>query len=336
MNNNPSHTEEIDLLIIKHLSKECDKEETSVLRTWIMQSEENRRYFTQLQEIWSSISSQESGFDSEVAYQHFKSRIAALQPKSQSHKGWVSKPILRWAAAVILAFVLGVFSYFLINSYSISNKYYTISVPYGAKSKIELPDKSVVWLNAGSTLKYAQNFAQKRRNVTLSGEAYFEVTKNPDMPFTVQGKEVSVKVLGTKFNVKSYPEDEVVDVTLLQGAVRLNNNSAPDKTIMLKPNERATFNKRSNQLSVSKVEAINSKEWTHGKLIFEEELFGQIVCRLEREYNVRINIKNKELNTLRFYGDFRNAQSITEIFDIMTANSKFHYSIKESVINVFK
>jgi ferric-dicitrate binding protein FerR (iron transport regulator) len=327
------HPEEIDMLIINFLSKEISNEERTALQNWIMQSDDNRQYFIQMQDLWKSISHDEVSFDSEQAYKRFVKRIEASRRVSRSgHKG----RFLKWAAVFVLAFGLGSLSFYIANQRSLDNHFYAIDVPYGAKSRVELPDKSVVWLNAGSTMHYAQSFGKNNRDVSLDGEAYFEVSKNRHLPFTVHGKEVSVKVLGTKFNVKSYAEDSVVDVTLIEGSVDLKNNLVADSRVILKPNERATLNKRTEHLMVNNVEASNSREWTNGKLIFEEELFGQIVRRLEREYNVKIIVNDPSLNTLRFYGDFRNAQSIGEIFDIMTANNKFRYTIRKSVINVYK
>ena len=212
-----------------------------------------------------------------------------------------------------------------------------VKVSRGVVSHLHLPDGTQVWLNSGSRLTYGNTFNKENRNVTLEGEAYFEVTKNPKKPFVVHGKEVAVKVLGTKFDVKSYSEDAAVVVTLLEGSVHLsdvkNQSSTP---LLLKPNERATFMKENNKLSVNKVNAKNACEWIRGNLIFDDEELGQIVRCLEREYNITIKVQDREINQLRFYGKFRNTQPIEEILNIMTANQKFHYNQKENVITLSK
>lgn len=212
-----------------------------------------------------------------------------------------------------------------------------VKVSRGVVSHLHLPDGTQVWLNSGSRLTYGDTFNKENRNVTLEGEAYFEVTKNPEKPFIVHGKEMAVKVLGTKFDVKSYNEDAAVVVTLLEGSVHLsdvrNQSSTP---LLLKPDERATFIKENNKLIVNKVNAQNACEWIHGNLIFDDEELGQIVRCLEREYNITIKVHDREINQLHFYGKFRNTQPIEEILNIMTANQKFHYNQKENVITLSK
>lgn len=212
-----------------------------------------------------------------------------------------------------------------------------VKVSRGVVSYLHLPDGTQVWLNSGSRLTYNNSFDKENRHVKLDGEAYFEVTKNPRKPFIVQGKEMAVKVLGTKFNVKSYTEDATVVVTLLEGSVHLSDaNNQSSTSLLLKPNERATFIKENSKLSVNKVNAKNACEWIHGNLIFDDEELGQIVKCLEREYNITIKVRDKEINQLRFYGKFRNTQPIEEILNIMTANQKFRYSQKEDVITFLK
>jgi ferric-dicitrate binding protein FerR (iron transport regulator) len=209
-----------------------------------------------------------------------------------------------------------------------------VKVSRGVVSYLHLPDGTQVWLNSGSRLSYSNAFNKEGRNVTLEGEAYFEVTKNPKKPFVVHGKEVAVKVLGTKFDVKSYNEDASVVVTLLEGSVHLSDVTEHSSSLLLRPNERATFIKENSKLNVDKVNAKNACEWIHGNLIFDDEEFGQILKCLEREYNITIDVRDREIEQLHFYGKFRNTQPIEEILNIMTANQKFHYDKKENVITL--
>jgi len=208
-----------------------------------------------------------------------------------------------------------------------------VKVSRGVVSYLHLPDGTQVWLNSGSRLTYDNTFNKENRNVALEGEAYFEVTKNPKKPFIVHGKEMAVKVLGTKFDVKSYNEDASVVVTLLEGSVNLSDvNNPSSSSLLLKPNERATFTKENSKLTVNKVNAKNACEWIHGNLVFDDEEFGQIVRCLEREFNITIKVQDKEIDQLRFYGRFKNTQPLEEILNVMTANQKFHYNQKENVI----
>jgi len=210
-----------------------------------------------------------------------------------------------------------------------------VKVSRGVVSHMHLPDGTQVWLNAGSKLSYDNTFNKKDRKVLLEGEAYFEVTKNKTKPFIVNGKEMAVKVLGTKFDIKSYPEDASVAVTLMEGSVHLSDGDE-SRSRILKPNEQAVYSKSTEKLSVNKVNAKNACEWIHGNLIFDNEEFGQIMNCLSREYNITIVVKDKEIEHMRFYGKFRNTQNIEDILTIMTANQRFHYTRKDNTIIVSK
>jgi transmembrane sensor len=338
MDQNFHNNERIDDLIVNYLSHQSSPNEEEEFQAWLSQTDENRRYFVEMQDLWNTLATQDKdAFDSEAAYHRFKARVSFQhQPEGKIHKHFPSP--FYWAAAVIMAFVLGGLSFLAINNEIIQHntKQYAIYVPYGAKTRVVLPDNSVVWLNAGSTLRYGQNFGQKSRQVALVGEGYFEIAHNPAMPFTVNANQASVKVLGTKFDVKAYPEDKQLDVTLLRGSIQLTTIYQPNKSLKLIPNQLAIVDKTHQNVTVENVDACEAAAWTKGKIVFDEELFGQIVRRLERDYNVTIDVKDTNLNYLRFYGDFSNAQSIQEILNIMTSNNEFHYTMNENHISVYQ
>jgi Fe2+-dicitrate sensor, membrane component len=337
MNTPKTYNEQIELLIIDYLAGEISRGNMDILNQWIGESDENRNHFDLLRNIWTNASSGSSSeFDADEAYQRFKIRIDEYKKQNKVGRRFVINPFLRGVAATVALFLIGSLAYYFVVSGNKSAKSFAITVPYGSKTKVTLPDQSVVWVNAGSTLSYSDDFGHKTRRVELDGEAYFEVTKNKKIPFIVQGKDLSVRVHGTKFDVKSYREDPTVDVTLLEGSVSLTKaQDISDKSLLMKPGERATFSKSGKRITIADVDATNSNAWTRGALIFEEEKFGQIIKRLEREYNVEINVQNRGLLEREFYGDFRRAQSIIEILDIMTENNKFHYTMKENKITVF-
>ncbi len=338
MDQNFHNNERIEDLIVNYLSHQLSPNEKEELYAWLSQSDENRRYFIEMQDLWNTLATQDKdAFDSEAAYRRFKARISFQQQPDGKKRRHFPAPVY-WAAAVVLAFVLGGLSFLVINNEIIQHntKQYAIYVPYGAKTRVVLPDNSVVWLNAGSTLRYGQNFGQKSRQVALVGEGYFEIAHNPAMPFTVNANQASVKVLGTKFDVKAYPEDKQLDVTLLRGSIQLTTIYQPNKSLKLIPNQLAIVDKTQQNVTVEKVDACEAAAWTKGKIVFDEELFGQIVRRLERDYNVTIDVKDPKINNLRFYGDFRNAQSIQEILNIMTSNNEFHYTMNQNHISVYQ
>ncbi len=336
MNNDFNTKERIDELIVKFWGKEITPEEEDYLRAWISESKENRRHFIAMQYLWNNTGAKDKNdYDSDDAFKYFKDRIGKKMPGK--HPRIINiYTILRYAAIIIMAFALGRLSFFLVNNHNLNNsKQFAIKVPDGSKTKIVLPDKSIIWLNSGSTLSYSKNFGQKNRKVKLSGEGYFEVTHNAEKPFSVETKQATIKDLGTKFDVNAYSEDKHLVVTLLSGSILLKTIYAPGKPLLLKPNQSAVIDKDLANVSVKKVIASEATAWTKGEIIFDEVPFENIVRRLEREYNVRIVVKNPKLNSLHFFGTFKQSQTIQDVLKTMTDNNEFHYKMKDNLITIY-
>lgn len=157
-----------------------------------------------------------------------------------------------------------------------------------------LPDGTKVWLNSKSKLKYPPVFGDIRA-VELEGEAFFDVVEDPQRPFTVDAGELTIRVLGTAFNVKSYPGDPFIATTLVRGKVIVEHDATPDKVkenLELKPNEQAIFSHASEALTRSQVEAAKYTSWTDGKLVFEDAPVYDVLNSLERWYGVIIHVED--------------------------------------------
>lgn len=332
-------------LILKFIKGNYSKEEFQQVKAIFQEKESENSLETHLQLHWDDCD--ESSLGDEAEFDRIMNRVLSVVDSETRQPLKIKQPFnakrffigfSRVAAVLLIPLLVSLFFVFRHaqpNSALFADN--VVKVSRGVVSYLHLPDGTQVWLNSGSRLTYSNTFNKESRNVTLEGEAYFEVTKNPKKPFIVQGKEVAVKVLGTKFDVKSYTEDAAVVVTLLEGSVHLSDvKNLSSSPLLLKPDERATFMKENNKLIVSKVNAKNACEWIHGNLIFDDEELGQIVKCLEREYNITIKVQDREINQLRFYGKFRNTQPIEEILNIMTANQKFHYNQKENMITFSK
>ena len=171
----------------------------------------------------------------------------------------------------------------------------------------------------------------------MQGEGYFEISKNPELPLVVVSGEAKVKVLGTKFNVQNYQEDDEIRVALLEGSVDFRD-SRFDKSILLKPNQLITCNKRSGVLTVKDINAEYMNAWIDNNVFFNEEKLGNIAKILERAFDVTIHFDNDDLKHLIFYGDITiGADNIVQIMDIMSATNKFnyHYDMDKSEIRIF-
>ena len=333
-----NYKEHIDELIIKFLAKEISQEEKMELSHWISSSDSNLTYFRQLQEVWiSTISLKDDGkYNTDVAFQSFKKRIS-LNTSSKGQNNIKLVRYFQYAAAVILLFFISYLSYRGGES-NIKNDFadIIIEVPLGSRTKINLPDGTDVWLNAGSKIVYSQGFGVSDRQVHLSGEGYFKVQRNEKIPFIVKTKDIKLKVLGTKFNFRDNLDDQEAIVSLEEGKVKLSNLIAQDKSIYLLPNQRMVLDKKSGKMKIETVEVSNAREWTEGYLFFDEELLSDIAQELSRSYNVEITIKNETLKNTRFYGNFiRREQSLKEILDILSATNKIHYIIEDKHITLY-
>lgn len=330
----------IDELIANYLTEGLDKNALDELKTWIAASAENQQYFIRQREIWFSAVSREAAsvYDKDKAFENFRNRVESQKEiQSTSRRGFSLSALWRYAAVVAIIIAVGCISYWQ-GEVNVKDTFADISVeaPLGSKTKLYLPDGTLVWLNAGSRMTYSQGFGVDNRKVELEGEGYFEVKRNEKIPFFVKTKDLQLQVLGTKFNFRDYPEDHEVVVSLLEGKVGLNNLLREEKEAVLSPDERAVLNKANGFLTVESVTAFNASQWTDGYLFFDEELLSDIAKELERSYNVKIHIANDSLKTFRFYGNFvRREQNIQEVLEALASTEKMQYKIEERNITIY-
>jgi ferric-dicitrate binding protein FerR (iron transport regulator) len=234
-----------------------------------------------------------------------------------------------------------------------------ISTRYGSKTSLVLPDGSKVWLNAGSKLSYDKNYGNSLREVTLAGEAFFDVVKNPSRPFIIHTSKMEVRVLGTAFNVKCYPDEKKTETSLIRGSVEITLKNRPEK-IVLKPNEKIVINddepgdEQPVQTTAAKSgggpvkaaepiftlehvtrEPVNNEiietSWIDNRLIFNNETFEEIAVKMERWYAVHISVENEKLKKKRFTGTFEN-ETISQALSAMQLTLPFGYSISKDQI----
>ena len=175
--------------------------------------------------------------------------------------------------------------------------YHSLKVPYGKRFNIVFSDGSKAYLNSGSIIRYPVKFIEdKKREVFLEGEAFFDVAENKNELFIVNSNGINVEVYGTKFNVRNYSEDFNSDIVLVEGSVGINNPEVSELTI-LKPGFKGSVNKENFRVTTSKVNTKIYTSWIDGEVIFRNETFSQILKKLERLYNVTIiNNKNESLD----------------------------------------
>jgi ferric-dicitrate binding protein FerR (iron transport regulator) len=361
--------ERINLLLSKYLNNSCTKAELNEFIDWIKSPENEEELKNLIAKDWSTIQLHERY--GEVSNRSFENLLKKIDTEKTTIRSLeskkLSKVLLRIAVSIILPVAIGLGSYYAINSIENSSNIASnkITAPKGSKTQVLLADGTSIWLNSGSTLEYPQTFKKKIREVKLTGEGYFDVAKNPDKPFVVKTSDLNIKVLGTIFNVKSYPEEGTIETTLLEGSVaisKLEDNLRTKNVVLLKPNERATFIKKEGKIIQSEVisripgdikpkvaskprkeqmflSKINDSErytsWKDERLTFRNENFEQLCIMLERWYNVKINIHSEELKTYHYTGTLQN-ENIVDAIETFKLTVPFRYEINQDIIEIWQ
>lgn len=232
-----------------------------------------------------------------------------------------------------------------------------ISTRKGSKTKLVLPDGTQVWLNASSKLDYIKDFGNKIREVTLSGEAYFDVIKNAEKPFVIHTTKMDIKVFGTAFNVKCYPGEKTTETSLVRGSIEVTMKDRQEK-IMLKPNEKLIINSEeikqdkkivtvsqtvtqkpiillSHLTLLQKDNTIIETAWVQNRLIFVSETFEDVALKMERWYSVHIEFANESVKTERLTGNFEK-ETIVEALNALQFTTRFSYTIKNNIVTIYK
>lgn len=198
-----------------------------------------------------------------------------------------------------------------------------ITSPPGTRSQIVLPDGSKVWLNAESTIRFPIPFSGKTRNVSLIGQAFFSVQKNPEVPFIVKADNVQVKVLGTRFDVNAYPDMEKIGVVLARGKISLtteNQDHTSSKSVILHPGERAVVGRQSGEVQLSDENIDKYIAWHNGRLVFDETPMKEVARQLELWYGVKVIIKDPEILNYHFSTTFEN-ESLYQVLELLKLSS---------------
>ena len=265
------------------------------------------------------------------AFVHYKRKSAYRQQV---------RTCCRYAAAILLLIVSSsVLTYWLMrsdDSPALPVTYNTLYTPAGQRAQLVLQDGTEVWLNAKSKLVYPSRFEGKSRNVTVEGEAFFKVAKDSVKPFIVSAGEVEMKVLGTQFNVYSYPETGYVETSLLEGAVKVFFTGKEREGVVLRPNQQVTVSGEE-----MKVEPIARKEhflWREGIYAFENEPLIHILKKLELYYDVRIIVEDSSLFKDTYTGKFRQRDSLDDIFRVLQRirNFKVERDTEHNIVTLRK
>ena len=330
------HKEEIDNLISMYLIGDIDVRSLKVLADWSRESAENGLYVRNRMELWlsSGVAGGMNSFDKEKAFERFKNRIEKATTGEEQKRRFTQSRSFRIfyrVAAVIVMALLPLAGYWGgMETVKRGFSDIVVEAPMGARTKLYLPDGTLVWLNAGSKITYSQGFDVNNRDLALEGEGYFEVKRNEEIPFEISTKELGLTVLGTKFNFRNYADDEEAVVKLLEGEVRLKNKVVASSDVYMSPNEKVTLSKESGRMVKTKINASNSNLWTKDELYFDELLLEDIAKQLSRSFDVKIEVADS-LKKQRFYGSFRIVgNSIGKILETISSTNRMKYKYEDN------
>lgn len=242
-----------------------------------------------------------------------------------------------WTVFISIAATLTlIFCYYLTFKPGSRPALFTVTSPLGTIKRVTLPDSSKVWLNGGTTLKYAKNFSRKNREVTLiNGQAFFEVVHNSAKPFVVHTTSNDVTVYGTSFDVKSFKEDSQSSVRVKTGKVGVLESHTQKPALMLVAGEGAAYNSTTHLLEKSNLNSDEVGDWRENKLSFTSEPFMDVIHAISRKYNVRIDVQKTSLFTERITLRLDN-QPLEQVMQALSFANYFKYTIHENLVVVNK
>lgn len=347
--------EEIKLLLVKYITREADEQETERLKEWVKAHPENEQYFAQLYETWQNMLYLKPEIvDEEKAYQKFLSAL----PQETKYRH-----LYKWSKVAAVVALFGVLSVLLVRHYAQNvQSIRLVSVKQGGIKKIVLTDGTLVWLNAGSKLNYNTDFGKKNRTVYLEGEAFFEIAPGKKtIPFIVNTKNYTVRDIGTKFNLKSYPNDSFFETTVIKGEVsvegNIDNNTREMSRIYVKPRqvlriyypqqkEKYAYKpddqqdlKDLNEIQVLQIDSAKMDKydgWKEDLLVFDGNTLDEIAKVLERRYNVKIVMNDTGLQNIRYSGSFKNIATIDKVLSLIKGNTDIDYVITGNTVSITK
>lgn len=322
--NNNMEATRYEALIAAYLSGNITAVEKAHLMQWVAESEPNRKFFEQMVDLWGAAADDNSEpwpTSTEVAWHRLEEKLFpaadVLQPSHAKIRplNYRSVWLRRLAIAASLALVL--VAGWQWQQQAQASQWTTVTTAANERKPIRLPDGTQVWLNAASSLRYQTDF--EVRTLELTGEAFFDVATDSLRPFQVLSGDALVTVLGTSFNLRAYPDEPEVEVSVQEGKVALAQRATPARQIELSAGKAGRYDKPSQQLNVDDEVADNTLAWKDRRLDFENAPMTEIAEAIQRYYKVQVVLENPQLGACRFTGEYEDV-SLDDLLAILSAS----------------
>ncbi len=329
-----------ELLIKRFFNGQCTEKEAEAVLNWLLDPGNQHLAKRIMKRQWETLSG-DGDVDIESLLERTQSRLKLgkfREAGSREKQRWYRSIPLRIAAtflliAMSLAALMITTEENQEEALASNSAKVEVSTSTGQIILKVLPDGTKVWLNAQSKLIYPETFGATRE-VRLQGEGFFDVADNKDRPFIVHADDIQIRVLGTAFNIKSYPGDPSIATTLVRGKVLIEQNKNDRQTrIELEPNQQAVFSHALKDISLHRVDANKYSSWTNGSLIFEDDRVYDVFKTLERWYGVSITIEDDSNLSCRLTARI-DKESLTETLELLKSITGIRYSIAGSEVTI--
>jgi transmembrane sensor len=365
-------------LIAKKLAGEATPEELKELETLLRNNPELHYPLQTISDLWKHTSPKEQALAEQAFSTHldrmenlridFFSKVSDLPTDMSSRTKGYRFRRMTWFVLAPLCLIVGliwslahrpspkILAPASANTAVRENAANEILTGTGSRTHLSLPDGTKVWVNAGSRIDYAKSFGVVAREVDLTGEAYFDVAPDAGKPFVIHTRKIDIRVLGTSFNIKSYPSDRTTEATLIKGSIEVSIRNSPNNKIILRPNQKLVVSNDDTLLKVpdnrghlvkadhvpvvigkptfeEHTGAMIETSWVENKLIFQAEEFSELAKQMERWYGVSIRFDNPRLEELQFTGIFEK-ETVQQAMDALKLTASFNYTIEGTQITI--
>ena len=353
-------------ILTRYLDGTASQNEAGLLLNWVKSDKQHMDLFIEMKDLWAKTGLlNKNDLETNLALQRFKNRLAKNHPSTT----WQKELFVKYkniAAILLIALLSGALLFSLLSKrIEKAQVVYTETIiPDGQKGKMILADGTKISLNSGTRIRYPSNFNGNTREVYLEGEGYFEVAHNKAKPFLVHSGRLTVKVLGTSFNMKSYPDENRIETTLITGSIKLfeTKGKQNNEITTLKPNEQAVYDKVNGEMSIKQFHSVSTEiapavlskrsdsgssstetlnpqvesiiQWKDQKLIFKDETFKEMAEKLTRWYGKKIHIESESLKNNRYSGKFIYNETIYQVLEVIRYTTDLSYYEKDHEIYI--